>query len=222
MQMTVELVTTQVFYWNSLPKVSGISLTLSPQAIITGMSIDYGHCKLKFGEYVHTHEETDNNTGKEKTTRAIALRPTGNQQGGYRFYSLSSSRVIRRNHWTVLPMPNEAIDRVHQLSCRKEGGIHFSNRNQQPLWEDDQEAEHEDESNDDDSTLNHLKTVGYMNHTMDGSNPSCLKVIPTLKAYACAMTTVKKYNLDGDVLSTYIDDVVLTQYNMQRGIQLFR
>ena len=282
MRMTVELVITQIFYWNSLPKASGISSTLSPRAIITGMSINYAHCKLKFGEYVQTHEETDNNTGNERTTGAIALRPTGNQQGGYRFYSLSSGRVIRRNRWTLLPMPDEAIDRVHQLSRRKEEGILFSDRNQQPIQEDDSGHWHgdDDDEDDDDSTFapdpddgsltdwdegstdddesdtgdpqddvespgvgetgsivrternlrpsrrrsyGHLKTVGYTNHATTGMDvPSRLKVIPTLKAYACAMTAVDKYNLEGDILSPYIDDVVLTQYNMRRGIQLFR
>ena len=56
--------------------------TLSPQVIMTGMSINYSHCKLRFGGYVQTHKEANNNTGTKRTTGAIVLRPTGNQQGG--------------------------------------------------------------------------------------------------------------------------------------------
>ena len=275
-RMTAELVATQVFYWNCLPKKSGISATLSPRAIVTGMSINYGHCKLKFGQYVQTHEETDNNTGNERTTGAIALRPTGNQQGGYRFYSLSSGRVIRCNRWTHLPMPYEVVDRVHKLSRRKDEGIEFLDRDQRPIPDSDGNDEDQDDDStfvpnaDDESSIeddednqsldadehdqddventgvddideetnsgavrrslrpsrernyDHLKTVGYLNNTVSRNGPNRLRVIPTLKAYACAMAAVEKYNLEGDIFSAYIDDVVLTQYNMRRGIQLFR
>ena len=285
MRLTVELVITQVFYWNALPKASGVSQTLSPRSIVTGLSIDYkSHCQLRFGQYVQTHEETDNNTGNERTVGAIALRPTGNQQGGYRFFSLSSGRVIRRNRWTELPMPKEVVDRMHKLSRRKQEGISFLDRNQQP-FADDEDGQDTDEDDDDSSynpseeddddddddlddqasigdsvestgvresgdeeensvkntgvdsiaenetrslrpsrqrTYNHLKTVGYLNHTTEGYRASRLRVIPTLKAYANAMTAVMKYNSENDPLACFVDDVILTQYNMRRGIKLFR
>ena len=149
-RLTAELIMTQIFYWNSLPKTSGVSNTLSPRAIVTGLRIDYNHCKLRFGQYVQTHEESSNDTGKERTVGALALRPSGNQQGGYRFYSLSSGRVIKRNRWTVLPMPKEVTDRVHKLSRRQEEGIEFLDRNQQPLSDEDDATD--DDDDDDDST----------------------------------------------------------------------
>ena len=50
------------------------------------------------------------------------MRPTGNTQGGYYFYSLSTGRIINRKLWTALDMPNEVINRVHNMSCRKTNG----------------------------------------------------------------------------------------------------
>jgi hypothetical protein len=53
------------------------------------------------------------------TTGAIALRPTGNRQGGYYFMSLMTRRKLTRNHWTELPMPQDVIDtRVNTLGRR--------------------------------------------------------------------------------------------------------
>ena len=94
-----------------------MSDTMSPRAIVTGTTMDYGcHCQLEFGEYVQTHEEHDNlmNT---RMTGAIALRPTGNAQGGYFFMSLTTGQHLNRYQWTALPMPQEVIDRMHVLAC---------------------------------------------------------------------------------------------------------
>ena len=293
-RLTAELVMTQIFYWNALPKSTGVSPSLSPRAIVTGLQINYAHCQLRFGKYVQTHEETNNDTGKERTTGAIALRPSGNQQGGYRFYSLTTGKVIRRNRWTALPMPNEVVDRVHKLSRRKEEGIQFLDRNQQPFEEANGDREYEsdddstycpdDEESDDgydsqsvqstapapsdndevppgDSTgventigstgvddtggstgvreneqppvqrtlrpnrgrsYRHLKTVGYLNHTSGRLQAGRLRVIPTLKAYAHALTALSTFNSAEDPVLWCVDEVILTQYNMKRGIKLFR
>jgi hypothetical protein len=81
------------------------------------------------------------------TTGAIALRPTGNAQGGYYFFSLTSGRRLNRNHWTDLSMPKEVINRVHTFARR-------SNANRELLfaWRDGTpvEAEEGEENADDD------------------------------------------------------------------------
>jgi hypothetical protein len=94
------------------------------------MEIDYSkHCQLEFGTYVQTHEEHDNSM-HARTTGTIALRPTGNLQGGYYFFSLTTGRRLNRNNWTVIPMPNEVIDRVHTLArrSRNDNGLTFLDR----------------------------------------------------------------------------------------------
>ena len=115
-RITAELIFNVIFWLNSFPSQNGILGTLSPRKIITGQEISYNaHCILEFGSYVQVHEEHSNNMGP-RTTGAISLRPTGNSQGGHYFYSLTSGRRLNRNRWTLLPMPMEVIERVHQLA----------------------------------------------------------------------------------------------------------
>ena len=87
----VEMVACSTFWWNSFPPEGGVTTTMSPRAIITGMEVDYTkHCKLEFGTCVQTHEEHTNSMAS-RTVGAIALRPTGNEQGGYYFFSLNTA-----------------------------------------------------------------------------------------------------------------------------------
>ena len=127
-RMLVELVYFCVYWLNSFPARDGISDTLSPRAIVHGTNIDYNkHAKLEYGTYVQSHEEHDN-TMATRTIGAIALRPTGNRQGSYYLYSLSTGKVLSRNHWTVLPMPSDVIDSVHQLARRSTTKLTFADR----------------------------------------------------------------------------------------------
>jgi hypothetical protein len=82
------------------------------------------HCRLEFGEYVQTHEEHDN-TMTPGTIGALALRPIGNVQGSHLFFSLSSGRVITRNRWTVLPMPEEVVDRIRTMRSDVTNDLHY-------------------------------------------------------------------------------------------------
>ena len=100
-------------YWlNMFPRKGGICQTMSPRTLLTGLTMNYNrHCQLEFGEYVQTHEEHDNSLNPH-TIGALALHPTGNVQGGYFFFSLTTGKVINRMHWTPIPMPKEVIERV--------------------------------------------------------------------------------------------------------------
>jgi hypothetical protein len=139
LRMIIEMAKSAVFWRNAFPTDDGISDELSLRAIVTGNCIDYNrHCRYEFGEYVQTHEEHDNSMGS-RTIGVLALRPTGNVQGGYYFLSLSTGKVINRNRATKLPMPSEVIDRVHVLARRQNAnrGLMFVDRNQQPIHDDD-------------------------------------------------------------------------------------
>ena len=129
-RLVIELGKQSVFWLNAFPAQDGISNTLSPRTIVTGRTIDHNrHCKYEFGEYVQTHEEHDNSMAP-RTAGALALRPTGNAQGGYYFFSLSTGRVLNRNHATRLPMPQEVIAQVHRLARRQKAnpGLVFTDR----------------------------------------------------------------------------------------------
>ena len=98
------------------PDDDGISKTLSPRAIVTGLLPDFNlHCKLEFGSYVQTHEDR-NNSMAPRTTGAISLRPTGNSQGRYYFYSLNMGKHLNRYSWTELPMPVDVITQIEELA----------------------------------------------------------------------------------------------------------
>ncbi len=121
--MVAELIYSCVFWLNSSPARDGVSDTLSPSAFVTGSKIEFNkHCKLEFGAYVQAHKEHDKSIATQ-TTGAIALCLTGNAQGGYFLFSLSTGRVLNRNNWTALPMPQDVIARVHTLAQRATANI---------------------------------------------------------------------------------------------------
>ena len=136
--MVMELAKAVVYWLNSVPSNMGVSPTMSPRTIITGQLLDYHkHCHYEFGKYVQTHEEHDNSL-LSCTVGAIALRPTGNQQGGYFFMSLHTGRIINRLHATKLPMPSEVIIRVDQLAKAQNmiPSLAFGNRDNQMIAQD--------------------------------------------------------------------------------------
>jgi Reverse transcriptase (RNA-dependent DNA polymerase) len=146
-RMVIEIVYTSVFWLNSFPSPNGISDTLSPREIVLRQSLDYNrHCQLEFGTYVQTHEQHDNSM-VPRTTGAIALRPTGNAQGGHFFMSLTTGRRLVRNNWTALPLPQDVIERLRDLANREQRslaarqrtgpGLAFLNRNQLAFDDDD-------------------------------------------------------------------------------------
>ena len=142
-QLVIEMVYAANYCLNMFPRPGGMSKTLSPRTLLTGQSWSYTtHCKLEFDNYVQTHKEHDNSMAT-RTIGAIALRPTGNTQGGYFFFSLSTGRVLNRGRWTSLPMPNEVIDRVHRMAQQEHGnnGLLFEDRNHNQLIDPDDDGE---------------------------------------------------------------------------------
>jgi hypothetical protein len=154
-RLIVECAKSCVFWLNAFPHSDGISNTMSPREIVTGQHLDYNrHCRFEFGEYVQTHEAHDNSMAP-RTVGALALRPTGNAQGSYYFFSLKSGLLLTRTYATKLPMPDEVIDRVHALARRQRAqlGLLFGDRLQRPapLPIDLHVADDDDEDDDDSS-----------------------------------------------------------------------
>jgi hypothetical protein len=113
--MVIRLVCNAVFWLNAFPHNDGVSTTLSPKYLITGKHVDYNkHVRIEFGAYAQTHEEHSNDM-EARTTGAICLGPSGNDQGGHYFMSLTTGRRLHRHRWTGLPLPADARDRVNQL-----------------------------------------------------------------------------------------------------------
>ena len=139
-----------VFWLNSLPLQSSFDNELSPRTIVTGQKLDFKrHCCFQFGEYVQTHEEHDNSMSP-RTVGALALHPTGNAQGGFRFMSLSTGRVLNRLCTTALPMPDNVVDQVHQMAQQQKAtpGLLFGDCNMNSLNDQDIGESSDDEDNE--------------------------------------------------------------------------
>jgi hypothetical protein len=116
--LKLELIKQAITWLNMFPHDNGISTTLSPRTILTGTTADYGtHCRVPIGAYCEVHNENDpSNTEIPQTSQAIALNPTGNLQGSYRFLSLDTGKSISRRRWTELPMTDAVTARMHAIA----------------------------------------------------------------------------------------------------------
>ena len=119
--LIVHMVADAIRCLNMFPAPHGVSRTLSPATIVTGVpSVDYHALRLEFGTYVQLFEDSDpTNTIRARTLGAIALTPTGNLQGDYNFLSLASGARVSRHRWTALPMTDTAIARVEALALHE-------------------------------------------------------------------------------------------------------
>jgi hypothetical protein len=118
-RLVTEMVYSGVFWMNNFPAMGGVSETTSPREIMTVQSLDYNkHFRLEFGSYVQVHEQNDNSM-VARTTGAIALRPTGNVQGGYYFMSLTTGKCLIQKHWTPILMTANIIARVQDLAAQE-------------------------------------------------------------------------------------------------------
>jgi hypothetical protein len=71
------------------------------------------------------------NTMVNRSTPAIVLDPTGNLQGTYKFFSLSTGKKVKRRAFTPYPMPCLVIRKVkvYGKSTALPGSFDFANRN---------------------------------------------------------------------------------------------
>lgn len=152
---------------NSIPRADESE---SPREMFTGVKIDYQRdCKVGFGQYVQVHEDNEiTNTMKARTEGAIALGPSGNIQGSYRFLMLSTWKVVQRRTWTEVPISQEvikyindkidtakkdqeAIERIEDLMLARQKKVDAIQKNQQQVSVESP-AESEEESSDDEDT----------------------------------------------------------------------
>lgn len=119
--MITQMVADAVRCLNQFPRKNGISDTLSPTNIVTGLpNPDYNRMRIEFGTYVQVFEDNDpSNTLRARSLGAIALCPTGNFQGDYYFMSLATGSKISRHQWTPLPMTDTAIARVEAIALNE-------------------------------------------------------------------------------------------------------
>lgn len=114
-----ELATAAIRNINMFPHPDGISNTMSPATLVTGVpKSDYRTMKLEFGEYVQVYDGTSNDT-KSRTLGAIATNPTGNSNGDYYFMSLATGHRIQRRSWSIVPINDTTISRVEAIALNE-------------------------------------------------------------------------------------------------------
>ncbi len=102
----IELIYHAVLWINAFPSKSSISETLSPREILLCHKLDFKrHCKAPFGSYCEAHDEPlPTNNMVLRSTPSIVLGPTGNLQGTYKIFSLTTGKKIKRRQLTRYPM----------------------------------------------------------------------------------------------------------------------
>ena len=147
--MIIELVAMATRCLNGFPKEDGVSEHMSPHSIVTGRSrMDYNKIPLEFGSYVQLLD-CSVNTIHSCTIGAIALNPTGNENGAYHFMSLKTGQVITKGpgSWTEVPITDIAIARVEALA-KQEGQPLLQDSNLLVEWRPNQPFDNDDKYDD--------------------------------------------------------------------------
>jgi hypothetical protein len=111
---TVLFVTKQL---NLFPVKGGLLSKLSPKQIMLGKAAQYKFCAMGFDRYCRIHEEDQPRNGMVMRMQgAILLGPSENAQGGHKFFTLTTGKVVTRLAWTELPTSAAVIERVHLLA----------------------------------------------------------------------------------------------------------
>jgi hypothetical protein len=130
--MRIALIHCVVFWMNNTPKEGQDE---SPREMITGeQKLDYKIvCKIPFGGYAQVHEDSEvTNTMKQGITGGMNLGHS-NMQGGHKFLSLETGEILVRRKWTELPVPNEVISRLDELSTSPKDDLdRFLNEQEDP------------------------------------------------------------------------------------------
>jgi hypothetical protein len=152
---------------NDMLADDSVSEDLGAHTLITGLpEKSYRDIiKLNFGDYVQAYNVQGNvtNNNNARTVGAIALYASGNVQGGWYFLSLLTGKRIHRYQWTVLPMGDDVIERVHEIA-RAEGQNDLIANNFKYEWQPGQDVEdHNDEDVVDIDDIEELQNIHNVN-----------------------------------------------------------
>ena len=106
---------------NAVPRKSGGATSASEK--FKGVKLDYNRdVRLGFGDYVQcVNDFGRKNTPAARTVGCIALHPTNNLTGAWKFYALDSARIITRDAFTELPTSDVVINHMERLAAADKG-----------------------------------------------------------------------------------------------------
>ena len=106
-----------VFCLNCIPTSAG-GFVISPREALTGRKLNFKRdLRFEFGEYIEDRNpNVIPNSMEPRTNSMIPLLSTGNQQGSVYCYNIATKRVVPRDHWAVLPIPDIVIAALNSIS----------------------------------------------------------------------------------------------------------
>jgi hypothetical protein len=91
----------------------------SPFELFYGRKVNYKlDLRHSFGEYAQVVKPTTDNTMDARTRGCILLVPTGNSTGTSFMLHLATGRVVRGDHFTVIPVPDVVVDALDERARR--------------------------------------------------------------------------------------------------------
>ena len=93
---------------------------ISPRELFSGRRVD-GNLDFRaaFGDYaVCTVAKTDN-TMSPRTEDCIVMLPTHNRTGSFKMLSLTSGKIVTRDQFKILPMPQSVIQTLNAMAVRE-------------------------------------------------------------------------------------------------------
>ncbi len=80
---------------NLFPMKGGLSSRLSPKQIMLEEVVHYKFCAMGFGRYCRIPEEDrPQHNFAARMQGVISLGPSGNAQGGHKFYTLTTGKLV--------------------------------------------------------------------------------------------------------------------------------
>jgi hypothetical protein len=126
-QMKIEFVYFMVLWMNAFLVKLGIFQTFLLQELLVRWQLDYKkHCRVPPGTYCEIHDKPVlMNTMAWRTHKGIALGLTGNLQGSVKFYCINTGRVLKRQLFTPMPMPDRVIKHINAIGEKEVQGWAF-------------------------------------------------------------------------------------------------
>ena len=94
-------------------------VNISPREKFLGRKInEKTDLRCGFGEYVQAVVPNTNNSMQSRTEGCITLLPIGNLQGSVRMLSLATMKVVTRDNFTVLPIPDLILSHLEKAAIK--------------------------------------------------------------------------------------------------------
>ena len=107
-----------VAYCINIVPVKCDGMYISPREVVTGRKVNYKRdLRFQFGEYIQaTTPNVVSNSMQSRTDGDIALLSTGNIEGTIFAYNIATNRVVKRDRWKVIPIPDIVIKIMNELA----------------------------------------------------------------------------------------------------------